>query len=54
MKDIVIDRQTIMNYIVFNDCSYSKAKLEDYSLTDLVIIKTEIELKKRKVISNQK
>jgi hypothetical protein len=39
-------RAALINYIVFNGTSYLKSDLTKYSLTELVIIKTEIELQK--------
>jgi hypothetical protein len=46
MKEDPGTRTALINFIIFNSTSYKRADLEKYSLTDLVILKTEIELEK--------
>ena len=46
MKNDPGTRTALINYIIFNSTSYSKSDLLKYSLTELVILKTEIELEK--------
>ncbi len=37
-------RQSLVNYILQNDSSYTETKLTAFSLLELIVIKTEIEL----------
>jgi hypothetical protein len=46
MKNDTAHRTALINYIIFNSTSYKRSDLENYSLTDLVILKTKIELEK--------
>lgn len=45
MKDTKQIRQELMEYIKANDKSWSRKDLNNYSLTELIIIKTEIEIR---------
>jgi hypothetical protein len=48
MKNDLGTRTALINYIVFNDPKFSKQELLQLSLTELVIIKTQIELQLQK------
>lgn len=37
-------RRSLVNYILLNDSSYTETKLTAFSLLELIVIKTEIEL----------
>ena len=47
-KRYILDRKSLKEFIRLNDSSYLKTNFDNYSITELVILKTEIELKNKK------
>ena len=47
-RSYILDKGTLRDFILANDPSFQGANLETCSITELVIIKTGIELKKLK------
>jgi hypothetical protein len=48
MKDKILERQIVIEYIRTHEPLYFETNFDEYSFTQLVILKTEIEVKKPK------
>ncbi len=45
-------REALMKYIILHSSSYSKARLKSFTILELIVLKTELELQEMKSKAN--